>query len=124
MDRMEARGLQGPEIPGPSSVLQRHPLSERFHEILKEVGATHDAKQQDYGVPGDPFHNVRSSEAFGVPAWKGAIMRAHDKMVRIQAYCRTGHLKNEGVRDSLIDLAVYAIIAEVLREEAEGKLTG
>ena len=91
--------------------------SARFHAILKELGVLQDRKQQDYGRTADPFANVRASEQFGVPAWQGAAMRANDKMIRIQSFAMKGDLANESLEDSLRDLAVYAIIALVLREE-------
>ena len=93
--------------------------SRRFHEILKELGSLHDKKQQDYGTPTDPFANVRSSEDWGIPAWVGGMVRATDKLKRIQKYARQGHLANESVEDSFRDLAVYAIIALVLWEETQ-----
>lgn len=95
----------------------RHPLSERFHEILVEHGEMHDAKQADYGREGDPFANVRSSDEFGVAGWVGAMIRLNDKVKRLQSFCRTGKLSNEGVEDSLRDIAVYATIALCLFEE-------
>jgi hypothetical protein len=91
--------------------------SERFHELLRELGDLHDKKQLDYGTPIDPFKNVRASEAFGVPAWIGCMMRAHDKMIRIQKAAKGGKLSNESLDDSLRDLAVYSIIAICLLEE-------
>jgi len=105
--------VEGPTEP------HRHPLSQRFHEILDELGELHDRKQQDYGVENDPFANVRSSEAFGIPGWVGAALRGNDKMKRIQAFALKGALANESLEDSLRDLAVYAIIALVLLEEGE-----
>ncbi len=97
--------------------------SERFHEILKELGELHDRKQADYGTSADPFANVRASVAFGVPAWKGCMMRANDKMVRIQKAAREGKLANEALDDSLRDLAVYAIIGLCLWEETRDETT-
>lgn len=89
----------------------------RFHALLKEIGQLHDAKQQDYGRVLDPFANVRASEDFGIPGWKGCMIRANDKMRRIQKFAQSGTLRNEGVEDSLMDLAVYSLIALVLYRE-------
>jgi len=91
----------------------------RFHAILKELGEMHDRKQADYGSAGDPFQNVRASERFGIPAWIGCMVRANDKMVRIQKAARlgVGSLRNESLEDSLRDLAVYSIIGLCLLEE-------
>lgn len=95
----------------------RHRLSQRFHEILKQLGDLHDQKQQDYGLDNDPFANVRSTTDWGQPAWVGAMIRGQDKLKRLQAYARKGTLANEGVEDSFLDLAVYAVIGLVLWEE-------
>ena len=90
----------------------------RFHALLKEIGDLHDLKQADYGRSADPFANVRASADFGIAPWKGCMIRANDKMKRIQKFAQTETLKNESVEDSLKDLAVYALIALVLfREE-------
>lgn len=99
------------------SMASKHPSSQKFHEILKQLGELHDLKQRDYGISNDPFANVRNSEAFGVPAWVGCMIRANDKMKRLQAYAVNGTLANEGVRDSFLDLAVYAVIGLVLFDE-------
>jgi len=97
----------------------RHPLSQKFHDLLKEVGELHDKKQMDYGTPEDPFANVRGSSEWGIASWLGAMIRANDKVVRIKQYAKTGSLENEGVRDSFLDLATYALIGLVLWEEQE-----
>ncbi len=89
-----------------------------FQKILEEIENLHDKKQKDYGRDKDPFANVRASVDFGVPSWVGTMIRANDKMRRIQTFTQKGVLANEGVRDSLIDLAVYTIIALVLYDEA------
>ena len=91
--------------------------SSRFHDILKELGDLHDKKQQDYGTANDPFANVRGSLAWGIPPWVGAMVRATDKLKRLQKFAQVGSLANEAVEDSFRDLAVYAIIGLVLYEE-------
>lgn len=89
----------------------------RFHAILAELGALHDRKQADYGLPGDPLANLRASTGWSVPAWVGALIRLNDKVQRLQAFARRGTLVNEGAVDSLNDIAVYAILARILLEE-------
>ena len=102
-----------------SARLSRHPSSQAFHDLCDAMKAMHDKKQQDYGRADDPFANVRASEDFGMPGWVGTMVRANDKMRRIQKAAQGGTLSNEGVEDSLMDLAVYSIIALVLfREQA------
>lgn len=98
----------------------RHPLSERFHEILRELGYLHDLKQADYGLDTDPFANVRAAEDFGIDGWIGGAIRMNDKMRRIHKAARSGpdSLKFDSVEDDFRDIAVYAVIALVLLEEA------
>lgn len=88
-----------------------------IRDVLDEIIELHARKGSDYGLPGDPFANVRASEDFGIPGWVGAMTRANDKMRRLQAAARGSELVNEGVEDSLIDLALYSIIALVLYRE-------
>lgn len=89
----------------------------RFHALLKQMGALHDKKQEDYGTDHDPFANVRASQEWGVPPWVGALVRLNDKVHRLQQFARKGVLANESAEDSMMDIAVYALIALVLYRE-------
>lgn len=91
----------------------------RFHAALKEMGDLHDERQRGYGTKTDPFANVRASEAWGVPAWQGAMIRGCDKIKRLQTFAATGQLAGEKVEDAFLDLANYAIIALVLWRETQ-----
>jgi hypothetical protein len=102
--------------------ISRHPSSQRLHDLLVEIGELHDRKQADYGRDNDPFANVRSSLEWNVPPWIGAMVRATDKVRRLQALAIGKTLKNEPALDSFKDLAVYALIGHVLYEEANGLL--
>ena len=86
----------------------------RIHALLAKVGEMHDRKQEDYGSEADPFANVRASEEFGVQAWVGALVRLNDKVTRLKAFARKGTLRNESAKDSMLDIAVYALIAYIL----------
>lgn len=107
-----------------------HPLTFEFCGVLDEMEALHMKKGADYGRAEDPFANVRASERFGIPGWVGAMLRANDKMVRIQKAALQAvrgepiELANETLEDSLIDLAVYAAIAIVLLREQLGLIDG
>lgn len=91
----------------------------RFLKILDEIERLHAVKQRDYGTTEDPFANVRASQDWGIAPWVGALIRATDKVKRLQTFNRKGTLANEGVEDSLLDLAVYSIISLVLFRETE-----
>jgi hypothetical protein len=88
-----------------------------FFQILEELRALHTKKGQDYGTASDPLANVRASVDWGVPGWVGTLIRANDKVIRLQSAAKGSKLVNEGVEDSLIDLASYAIIALALYRE-------
>lgn len=92
-----------------------------FEQAIQEILDMHTKKQIDYGRPeqGDPFANVRASEDFGIPGWIGAIIRANDKVRRLQKAARGGKLANESIEDSLLDAAVYFIIALCLFREVQ-----
>ena len=97
--------------------------TERFYELLEKMQATHDAKRHDYANPDDVFANFRTCEAAGIPAWKGCCVRIGDKFRRIMGFAKKEKLKvkDESNKDTLIDLAKYAIIALILYEEEIGK---
>lgn len=93
----------------------------RFHALLKEIGDLHDKKQEDYGVETDPFANVRASEDFGVDSWVGALVRLNDKVTRLKHFAQKKTLANESAEDSMMDIAVYALIALILYREHDQK---
>lgn len=92
---------------------------QRYLKLLEDMAALHRRKAADYGTDADPFANIRASAEIGVEPWRGAWLRAKDKVKRIDQYCRSGTLANEGVEDSFMDLAAYALIALVLFREAQ-----
>ena len=91
----------------------------RVKEVFEELVALHDKKQSDYGREHDPFANVRASSEWGLPPWVGAMVRANDKMKRLQKAARGGTMANESVVDSFDDLIVYTAIAKVLYLEEQ-----
>jgi hypothetical protein len=90
-----------------------------FLRVLREMASLHAMKAADYGSGDDPLANVRATEGFGVAPWLGALLRANDKVHRLKEFAKKGTLANEGVEDSLIDLAAYAIISLVLFREGK-----
>ena len=93
--------------------------SERFKELLEEMQKTHDAKRHDYASVEDIFANFRTCEMGGIPAWKGCCVRLGDKFSRIMGFAKKELLevKDESIKDTLIDMANYALIALILYEE-------
>ena len=95
----------------------------RILKLMVQSVRVHAAKQTDYGSEGDPFANIRASEDWGIPAWVGALVRLNDKVHRLKEFAKKGSLANESAKDSMLDIAVYALISYVLYEELdEGKV--
>ena len=96
----------------------RHPSSTAFVALLEEMQRLHESKSADYGSEDDPLANVRSGADFvNIEPWRGCMVRIADKVQRLRTYCRTGRLVHEGVRDTLLDLSAYSLLAIVLFDE-------
>lgn len=91
----------------------------KFHALLEEIAKLHDAKNHDYSTDADPLSNLRACEAFGVPAHVGVCVRLTDKWSRITELVGGKNPKNESLRDSLIDNAVYSLLCVILLDEAK-----
>ena len=81
-----------------------------FHKLLEEVKEMHDKKNADYGGA-DPLQNLKGCVRMGDHPTKGIALRLQDKMSRIENYFLQGSLKNESVRDSFLDMGIYALLA-------------
>jgi len=105
--------------PAPATPAARvHPSSRRFLELLGDMERLHKSKSADYGSEDDPLANVRSGADFvNIEPWRGCMVRIADKVQRLRTYCRTGRLVHEGVRDTLLDLAAYSLLAIVMFDE-------
>jgi hypothetical protein len=101
-------------------ILKEQPGSLPFLELLEELRQLHLSKSQDYGSENDPLANIRQGAEFvGIEPWRGCLVRVADKVQRLKTYCRTGRLVHEGVRDTLLDLSAYSLLAIVLFDEAK-----
>ena len=97
---------------------KRHPSSTAFVDLLREMQRLHESKSADYDSEEDPLANVRSGAEFVcIEPWRGCMVRIADKVQRLRTFCRTGRLVHEGVRDTLLDLSAYALLAIVLFDE-------
>ena len=112
---------QGSRMPWANSAEEnRHPSSQAFVDLLDELRQLHLSKSQDYGSEVDPLANIRQGADFvDIESWRGCMVRIADKVQRLRTYCRTGRLVHEGVRDTLLDLAAYSLLAIVLHQEAQ-----
>ena len=75
----------------------------RHHEICEELTRLYSKKNHDYG---DSFHVTYVK--WGLPM---AAIRLGDKMQRFETLIKAeNEVKDESIRDTLIDLANYAIM--------------
>jgi len=92
---------------------------ERFNEIVNEMVELHDKKNHDYA--GDEYLSnfLMCEKHMGIPGWIGCIIRLSDKMARIMNLAKTDEISvgDETITDTLMDLAVYAIITRILYED-------
>jgi hypothetical protein len=99
---------------------RRHPSSRAFVDLLDEMRRLHESKSKDYGSEDDPLANIRQGAEFvNIEHWRGCMVRIADKVQRLRTFCRTGRLVHEGVRDTLLDLSAYSLLAIVLFDEAQ-----
>lgn len=94
----------------------------RFYELLQGMADLHSKKNHDYAGD-DPLSNLRSSEAIGVPAWKGILIRLMDKWGRLRNFAKaeTFEVKDESLTDTLMDNAVYSLLCIIVYEEGKEK---
>lgn len=107
-------------LAGDGILHEQRPGSLPFLELLEEVRQLHLSKSQDYGSESDPLANIRQGAEFvGIEPWRGCMVRVADKVQRLRTFCKTGRLVHEGVRDTLLDLAAYSLLAIVLFDEGK-----
>jgi len=85
----------------------------------------HVRKNSDYSQVSDSLSNFRMCESFGAEAWRGCLVRVSDKWARVQSLAakevhgEAPAVLEEALNDTLMDLAAYALLVRILREEAE-----
>ena len=85
----------------------------RHADICLALNKTYIAKNADYG---DSF-----SETYRKLGIISAVTRISDKTSRLQSLCKRDALvKDESVRDTLLDLANYAIMTVMAMDEQKG----
>ena len=88
---------------------------ERHAAICAEINKLYEQKNHDYG---DSFHQTFVEEGMAM-----ARIRLGDKFNRFKTLSRSGdqQVKNESMRDTLIDLANYAIMTVLEMEEVKSE---
>ena len=88
---------------------------ERFREITEEMRTLYERKNADYG---DSFE--KSCDEWGLIS---CVIRLSDKIERLESLCRNGEtrVEDESLRDTLIDLAKYAVMGIGWLDEINGR---
>jgi len=88
-------------------------------DILDNMRAVYEAKDNDYSATGLPMGNLRKCEDAGIDAWRGCLVRIGDKMSRLENFLKEKEylVLSEKAEDTVIDLANYAILMSCLIQE-------
>ena len=93
----------------------------KFEALIEEIRQLHNEKNHDYAEDVDPLSNLRRCQHFGVEPWRGVLVRLSDKWSRLEQLAGGKTPKNESLRDTLIDNAVYSLLAVLLLDESRQK---
>lgn len=89
------------------------PKVQHFSDITKEMTALYERKNHDYG---DSF-----KEMFNEFGMTSVLIRLSDKYRRLKTLSKCDALVDESIRDTLMDLANYAVMTIVELEDVYGK---
>ena len=99
-----------------------------FYKLLEQMADLHSRKNHDYAGTKDPLKNLRACVRLNLEPFLGVLVRLQDKWSRLEEFVNSGQLmvKNESVIDTLMDNAVYSLLAIILYEEQlkEGETSG
>lgn len=105
------------------STLSQELYLKRFKELLDELLTTTTKKNSDYADTKDAFANFRLIEILtngNIKTVWGIFTRMTDKVKRIASLLfRSASVKDESLKDSLMDLAVYSLIMVIILEQNE-----
>lgn len=95
----------------------------RFYEILEQMKELHSQKNHDYAGTSDSLKNLRACERLDLRPFMGVMVRLQDKFSRLEQFTISQQLKvkDESVTDTLMDVAVYSVLAIILLEEENDK---
>ena len=88
-----------------------------YYRLVNEMTGIYEKKNKDYGA-GHPAGNFLESSRLGIEPWKGALLRMTDKYARAMTLAsgREAYVNDENLKDTLLDLANYALLTLVLLE--------
>lgn len=97
-------------------VILRDP-SQTYEGLLDKMIQLQDRKGRDYGEEHDGLRNLRRKGQFGV------VTRMWDKLCRVESLTQPGKesaVLDESIEDTCLDLANYALLLVILREDERG----
>jgi hypothetical protein len=91
-----------------------------FFEVATEGIALVARKNAGYAGAGDPWSNFRAGERLGVDGWKNALLRAQEKMNRVETLVsgRGQDLVGEHLRETMFDASNLLLIAICMMDES------
>lgn len=94
-----------------------------FYKLLNQMAELHSRKNHDYAGTSDPLKNLRACGRLNLEPFLGVLIRLQDKWSRLEEFVNSGQLmvKNESVIDTLMDNAVYSLLAIILYQEQQNK---
>jgi len=99
-----------------------------FYEIIVKACKLHELKNRGYAGKRNPLANFYECEDFGVPAWKGCIVRMSDKWSRMKTLIKERNdptliaaKEMESLEDTIFDLGIYSFIELVLLKKVKSK---
>lgn len=94
----------------------------KFYDLLLQIAELHARKNHDYAQDKDPLSNLKWCANFGISPFKGTLVRLSDKWSRITELSKKPPMVvGESIKDSLMDNAVYSLLAIVLYEDEEAQ---
>lgn len=94
--------------------------SPQYRKLLDELWDLHIKKNAGYtGGSSDRWANFRLSEMLGISDYLGVLIRMSDKWIRVCNLVQSPDfdMVGESMRDTLMDLAAYALITICLLDE-------
>jgi hypothetical protein len=90
-----------------------------FYELLDKMRDLHSRKNHDYAGNENPLRNFYKCREMGLTPFQGVMVRLTDKWSRLESFMRQGVLEvsGESVEDTLLDSAVYSLLAILLFRE-------
>lgn len=92
-------------------------FARRTTDSLLELIAKKNADYTSGSGVNDFAANFRESEKIGISALKGLHLRMGDKWQRLNSFHAKGNLQGESVKDALLDMVGYSLLALALLDE-------